>query len=355
MKYLVLVKLKSIALSSLILLVLIYATGVLLPGCKDDNANPSASYQQVNLVASVNGFGAAKIDTNLVNAWGIAIGPTGSLWISSNHKDRTTIYDRTGATLLPAVDVEEPTGVVYNNTTDFVIPSTGLASKFIYAGEGGKVFSWNSGTSTIEVADHSAEGAVYKGVALAQDGGANFLYIADFSQGKVTVLDKDFNPVTTKLFADPSIPAGFDPFNIQNIDGKLYVSYAKLDTTNDDIKGPGNGFVNIFNTDGTLVKRFASQGTLNSPWGMTKVPDGFNQGSGAILIGNFGDGRINIFSQDGEYKGQLKDGDTPIAIDGLWAIAFPSNGVPAGDQNVLFFAAGPSGEDQGLFGTLKLR
>jgi uncharacterized protein (TIGR03118 family) len=356
MKHLVFVNTKSIALSSLFLLVMLFATVGIMPGCKDDNANPSASYERINLVASTTGYGAARIDTNLVNAWGTAIGPTGSFWISSTEKDLTTVYDRNGATLLSPIDVDgEPTGVVYNGTTDFVIPSTTLASKFIYVGEEGSVHSWNSGTTTVKVADNSSSGAVYKGIAIAADGDANFLYIANFSEGEIEVLDKNFNYVTTKLFADPNIPAGFAPFNVQNIGGKLYVTYAKQGPDNDDVKGAGNGYVNIFNADGTLVKRFASQGTLNSPWGIAKAPDSFDQGSGAILIGNFGDGRINVFSKDGDYIGQLKDGSTPISIDGLWSLTFPSNGIPSGDQNQLFFTAGPDGEDQGLFGYIQLK
>ncbi len=360
MKKAEIVKPKVIDLSSLlfsIALIILFGFMMTLNSCKDDNANPSASYERVNLVASTSGYGAARVDTNLVNAWGTAIGPTGSFWISSTDKDMTTVYDRTGISLLAPIAVDgEPTGVVYNSTTDFSIPGTGLLSKFIYVGEEGTVQVWYAGIVTVKVADNSSDGAVYKGVTIANNGESNFLYIANFSEGEVEVLDKNFNYMTNMPFADPTIPAGFAPFNVQNIGGKLYVTYAKQDADKmDDVKGTGNGYVNVFNPNGTLVKRFASQGTLNSPWGMAQAPDGFNQGSGAILIGNFGDGHINIFSKDGEYLGQLKDGNTTISIDGLWSLTFPSNGVPAGDQNELFFTAGPSNESQGLFGYLKLR
>jgi len=356
MEKFVFVKLKTLP-PSLFYFLMLFLSATLLPGCKDENANPSASYEQVNLVASASGYGAARIDTNLVNAWGNAIGPTGSFWISSTEKDLTTVYDRNGATLLSPIEVEgEPTGVVYNGTPDFLIPSTSLASKFIYVGEEGTVQSWNSGSTTVEVADNSADGAVYKGIAIASDGDANFLYIANFSEGEIEVLDKNFNYVTTKQFEDPNIPVGFAPFNVQNIDGKLYVTYAKQSADKyDDVSGAGNGYVNIFNPNGSLVKRFASQGTLNSPWGIAKAPDDFDQAAGAILVGNFGDGRINMFSKDGEYLGQLKDGNTPITIEGLWSLTFPSNGIPAGDQNQLFFTAGPDDEEHGLFGYIHLR
>jgi len=343
----------------LLLLLLLWLTfSFVATSCnKDDNANPDDSYRQVGLVSNVNEYGVAHVDTNLVNAWGMAIGPTGSFWISSTEKDRTTIYDRSGVTLLPAIEIEgEPTGVVYNGTNDFVIPSTTMISKFIYVGEEGSVIAWSTGTTTMEVADNSADGAVYKGVTIGQDEGSNFLYIANFSEGEIEVLDKDFNYVDGKPFTDPGIPAGYAPFNVQNIDGKLYVTYA-LQTADkyDDVPGAGHGYVDIFNTDGTLVKRFASAGTLNSPWGIAKAPDGFDQGTGAILIGNFGDGRINVFNSNGDYQGQLKDGDTPITIEGLWSLVFPKDGIPAGDQNTLFFTAGPDDETHGLFGYIQLR
>lgn len=328
--------------------------------CKDDDddpVNPNANYEQVNLVASTSGYNAVNIDTNLVNAWGMAISPSGSFWISSTEKNRTTVYDRTGLTLLLPITVAgEPTGVASNTSVDFLIPGTALVSKYIYVGEEGSVQSWSTGDAAVEVVDHSASGAVFKGVDIAKDDSKNFLYIANFSQGKIEVLDKNFNPVNDKLFVDPNLPVGFAPFNIKNIDGKLYVMYAKQSADKyDAVSGAGNGFVSIFNTDGTFVKRFASQGALNSPWGIAKAPGDFDQGSNAILIGNFGDGRINVYSKDGEYKGQLENENIPITIDGLWALSFPSNGVPAGDQNQLFFTAGPDNEAEGLFGYIKLK
>jgi len=354
------IKIKSKIFSPLYASILMFLlmVGITLPSCKDDNAKPSPSYQQVNLVASTNAYGAVRIDTNLVNAWGLAIGPTGAFWISATDKDLTTVYDRSGTTLILPIAVDgEPTGVVYNSTLDFVIPSTGgLVSKFIYVGEEGTVQSWNSGIASIKVVDNSADHAVYKGVAMGVDGGANFLYIANFSENEIEVLDKNFIYVSTKPFIDPLLPIGFAPFNIKNIGGKLYVTYAKQSEDKyDDVPGAGNGYVSIFNTDGTFVKRFASGGTLNSPWGIAQAPGDFGQGSNAILVGNFGDGRINVFTKDGDYVGQLKDGDLPITIEGLWSLTFPANGVPAGDQNQLFFTAGPDNEDHGLFGYIQLR
>ncbi|MDB5228862.1 MAG: hypothetical protein JWN78_3055 [Bacteroidota bacterium] len=327
-------------------------------GCKkssdNNNTTTTTGYQEVKLVADT-AIGAARIDSNLNNAWGIAIGPTGYLWIASNHKNVSTVYDRNGATALAPVTVDgDPTGVIYNSTSDFG------ANKFIFAGEGGKVLAWSSGMSATTVADRSLLSAVYKGIAMASDpsdGNKNFIYLANFKGNRVDVFDKDFNLVLTKLFLDPTIPAGFAPFNIQNIDGKLYIAYAKqLGPDNeDDEKGAGNGYINIFNPNGTLVKRFASTGTLNSPWAITKAPDGFGLGSNMLLVGNFGDGRINVFDSSGVFQGQLKDGTNPISIDGLWALSFPVNGQPTGDQNQLFYTAGPYGEEHGLFGYIKKR
>lgn len=335
-------------------------------GCDDDNdinipPISNISYQQVDLVSNVSGYGTARIDANLSNAWGIAIGPTGAFWIASNHKGLTTIYDRNGVQLLDPVSIPfqgipntgSPTGVIYNNTSDFIIPINNEVSEFIFASEDGTLTAWKSGTSAILVADHSAT-AVYKGLAIASDGGSNFLYAANFKEGKIDVFDKSFNLINSKPFLDPNIPSGFAPFNIQNINGELYVTYAKQKGPDnvDDESGLGNGYVNIFNPNGTLVKRFASQGSLNSPWGVAKAPAGFGLGSNTILIGNFGDGHINAFD-NGKYLGQLnKDGD-PISIDGLWALEFPKNNVPSGDQNHLFFTAGPSDELNGLFGYIR--
>ena len=338
--------------------VVLFAFGMFFTSCKDDNnVDPNASYQQVNLVASASGYNAAKVDANLVNPWGVAVGPTGAFWISSTGSNSTMIYDRTGLSLLAPISVGgEPTGVVYNSSADFVIPSTTLVSKYIYVGEEGTIRSWSTGATSVEIANNSTGGAVYKGVAIGTDNGDNFIYVANFGEGKIDVWDKNFNSVTSKPFIDPNMPVGFAPFNVKNIDGKLFLTYAKQSPDKyDDVSGSGNGFVSIFNTDGTFVKRFASQGTLNSPWGIAEAPNDFDQGTNAILIGNFGDGRINVYTKDGAYKGQLKDGDTPITIEGLWSLTFPSNGNPVGDQYQLFFTAGPDNENDGLFGYIKLR
>jgi uncharacterized protein (TIGR03118 family) len=188
---------------------------------------------------------------------------------------------------------------------------------------------------------------------MANDGGSNFIYVTDFHNAKIDVFDNNFTFVTTKPFVDPGIPAGFAPFNIVNIGGQLFVTYAKqlAPDNHDDQAGPGNGYVDIYTPGGLLVKRFVTQGMLNSPWGIAQAPAGFGQVANAILIGNFADGNINVYDVNGTYKGKLMHGGTAISIPGLWAITF-DNIAPA-DPNQLYFTAGPNSEAHGLFGYLK--
>jgi len=318
-------------------------------------------YEVVKLVGDTDGLGTAITDPNLKNAWGIAISSSGGIWISSNHKGLSVIYDRNGNIITQPVAVPSqgsrnggaPSGVIFNPTTDFLMPADGSVSKLLFAGEDGTISAWGSGDSAVMVASRASDGAVYKGIAMASDGGANFLYLANFKGQKVDVFDGNFHLVTNKPFADPSIPAGFGPFNIMNFNGQLFVTYAKLKPPDnmDDQKGPGNGFVDIFNPDGTLVRRFYSQGVLNSPWGMAIAPVGFGQGDQVFLIANFGDGLINEFNSNGDWIRQLRsDFGGSVHIDGLWAIMFPVNNQPPGDPNQMFFTAGPAGESHGLFG-----
>jgi uncharacterized protein (TIGR03118 family) len=341
---------------------------IMTAGCKKssyDNTTtytaPGVSYLQVNLVSDTAGFGAGRMDANLLNAWGIAIDPTGRLWIAANHSGSTLIYDNSGNQLMTPVNIPlgavrngaSPDGVIYNSTADFQISGKG-ASQLIYATEDGILAAWNAGAgaSTITVADRSAAGAVYKGIAMATDGGANFIYATDFHNAKVDVFDNTFTYVTTKPFLDPAIPAGFAPFNIMNIGGQLYVTYAKqlAPDNHDDQAGPGNGYVDIFTPGGILVKRFVTQGYLNSPWGIAQAPAAFGQKSGAILIGNFGDGNINVYDANGNYLSKLMYNGNVIRIPGLWAISF-DNVAPA-NPNWLYFTAGPNQEAHGLFGYL---
>jgi uncharacterized protein (TIGR03118 family) len=327
-------------------------------------------YQQFNLVSDQPGL-AQVLDPNLVNAWGIALPPTGgAFWISDNHTGVTTLYSGAvngGPFINNGVAVSVPggalTGQVFNGTGDFIIHA-GTASGpalFIFASASGQITGWNpvvpgpGFSKQAEIAFTATDGAIFTGITLASNGTANFLYAADFHNGTIDVFDHNFQP--TRLsgsFTDSDLPAGFAPFNIQYLGGKLYVTYAKPDAAKQaNVPGAGNGFVDVFDTSGNLVMRLGSGGALDSPWGLALAPADFGAFSNALLVGNFGDGRINAFDpQSGHFLGQLDGLDgNPLAIDGLWGLSF-GNGVTAGGTNVLYFAAGPAHETHGLFGAL---
>lgn len=328
----------------------------------------STNYDQVNLISDVEEYNPKTIDPNLVNAWGIAFGPTGGIWVSAAETSVSTIYGQEGNILRPPVHIpfgtEEanPTGQVFNPTTSFVIPSTGQVSKFIFVTENGTIAAWASGNTAVTVADRSADGAVYKGVTLVNNDGMWFIYATDFHNGKVDMFDHNFAFIGNNMFSDPTIPTGFAPFNIREIGGRVFVTYAKqLGPENkDDEAGPGNGYVNIFNAGGTLKSRFASQGTLNSPWAIEILK--FNNGFAiapelplaqqTILIGNFGDGHINAFDGTGMPLGQLQSNGSPIEIEGLWALSYPpqQNTAYMEARNRIYFTSGPDEEEHGLFG-----
>jgi len=331
-----------------------------LAACSDNTMTsvPAREYLETRLVADTAGLGAASIDTSLKNPWGMAFGPTGMLWVSDNHSGASTLYDTTGAKSALVVAVPSsggaaggaPSGIVFNPTTDFVIPGSSKAL-FIFAGEDGVISAWNTSTGNATlVADRSANGAVYKGLALAANGGANFLFATDFKQNGVDVFDATFHFV--KSFTDSTVPAGYAPFGIRAIGNQLYVTFAKqlAPDNQDDEPGPGNGYVDVFNADGTLAKRLATRGTLNSPWGVVAAPAGFGGFSRDLLVGNFGDGRIGAYDPTtGGFIDVLRDGTgNPIVIDGLWGLTFG----PGADSTTLFFAAGPDGEAHGLLGKL---
>jgi len=328
-------------------------------------STPMSSFTQTNLVADTLGFNAARVDANLVNPWGMSVNTSaGIIWISSNHGGSSVVYDSLGNQKLAPVIIPTaaagvppgaPSGQVFNTTTGFM--TGGSPAKFIFVTEDGTISAWNSGTSATVMVDSSAHGAVYKGVELAANGTSSYLYVANFEQKRVDVYDETFTYKTGFAFNDPGIPSNYGPFNIKLIGTQLYVVYAQLQPppSMDDQKGPGFGYISIFNTDGTFVKRFASNGTLNSPWGIVQAPSTFGTFANDIIVGNFGDGNINVFDSNGNYKGQLEDSNGKIiSIDGLWGLMFPVNGQPAVNANRLYFTAGPDDENQGLFGYLTI-
>ena len=328
-------------------------------------------YQITNLVSNQGGV-ADHTDTNLVNAWGIAFNPNAVVWVADNGTGVATLYDGTGTPQALKVTIpppalgsppSAPTGIVFNSSSDFVVSNgvTSAPALFIFATEEGTISGWSPGvdaTNAILMVDNPASGAIYKGITLAGNGTAHFLYATDFHNGKVDVFDSSFQPADVPgRFSDPRIPAGFAPFGIQNLNGDIYVTYAKQDADKvDDVKGKGLGFVNVFDSNGNLIRRVASRGKLNAPWGLAMAPASFGKFRNRLLVGNFGDGRIHAFDlATGEDVGTLKqDRGKAVFIDGLWGLSF-GNGVKDQPTDVLFFTAGPNDEANGVYGFIEPR
>jgi len=342
--------------------------GWVLAACLTGSAF-AQKYVQINLVSDIPGT-AVVTDKNLVNAWGIANGPTSPFWINDNGTGLSTLYAKDGTPIsqLRSVRVppphgspgpSTPTGIVFNGTSDFTISGNGVTvpSVFIFATEDGTISGWNPQVALrrAELAvDNSGIGAIYKGLAFAHTSTGNFIYAANFFDGSIEMYDSNFQLV--KTFTDITLPPGYAPFGIQRIGSFLYVTFAKQDADKkDDAPGSGHGFVDIFNFQGHMVKRFASGGVLNSPWGLAKAPANFGKFSGDILVGNFGNGHINAFDPvTGAFVGALRGVNNQIiSIDGLWALTF-GNGGSTGPRNAVFFTAGPEDESHGLFGVLEI-
>ena len=341
------------------------------------DAQTSGLYAQRSLVSDLPNVARLQ-DPNLVNAWGLSHSPTGPWEVSDNGTGLATRYKSNGVGVPPVVTVPlpggvpgaAPTGNIFNSTSDFVVTegSASGPSQFVFATEDGTISGWNPDvdlTHAIIAVDRSNVrqgkllGAVYKGLAMGQNSSGNFLFATDFRFGTVEMFDGGFALV--KSFTDLALASDcplrgqcFAPFGIQNIGGNLYVSFALQNAVHhDDVSGAGNGFVDVFDTNGNLMQRFASHGTLNSPWGLALAPANFGAFSRDVLVGNFGDGRINAFAPNGTFLGQLQNQNGhPIAINGLWGLVF-GNGALAGDTNTLFFASGLNDEADGLFGSIE--
>ena len=307
---------------------------------------------------------APVTDASLVNGWGLSAGPTTPWWTSNNGTNSSTLYNGSGVKQALTVSVPGgPTGTVFNGSAaDFVVNQAGKsgAARFLFSTEGGTILGWSptvNANTAIPGVDRSSTGAIYKGLTTMSDR----LYATDFHNGRVDVFDATLNPVTTATFKDPKLPAGYAPFGIQALNGSIFVTYAKQDAAKkDEVAGNGNGYVDQFTPDGAFVARVAPGGRKNAPsnapWGLALAPSSFGVFSGDVLVGNFGNGRISAYKDLGGgkwvYKGQLRRGDqTLITIDGLWAIAF-GNGAAGGPTTSLYFAAGPSDESHGLFGSI---
>src|SRR2546421_2306129 len=310
------------------------------------------SYSWKNLQSDIPGV-AAHTDPNLVNPWGMAANSSGStIWVSDNGTGVSTLYkqDGTAQPLIVTIPASaknkgggNPTGIVFNGTSFFKVSKNGNSqpARFIFASEDGSISGWNpnvDGTNAVIAVDNSKNKAVYKGATLGVANGHNFLYVTNFFSGHVETYNENFQQVNPNAFGDPNLPAGYAPFGIQNLNGRIYVTYALQDKKkHDDVHGPGNGFVNVFDTSGNLIKRLVSNGKLNSPWGLALV-------NGELWIGNFGDGKINNYDPaTGAFLETISQADgTPLQLEGLWAL------LPLGDG--VYFTAGIADEQHGLFG-----
>ncbi len=343
--------------------VLIVIGAILTLGATGAGASGTlVAYNLYPLVSDGTAVAAPLADASLINGWGLSATATSPWWTANNKANNSTLYTGTGSKNATVVAVAGgPTGTVANpSTTDFAVSqgSVSGASRFLFDTLGGQILGWTptvNATNAVVAVDNSTGGAVYTGLATANDR----LYAADFHNARVDSFDASFKPLGLP-FKDPNIAKGWAPFGIQALGGNIYVTYAQQDGSKKTaVPGGGNGYVDEFTPDGTLVARVASKGKptapLNAPWGLAMAPANFGAYSGDLLVGNFGNGRISAYqlrSTDNKwvYKGQVRVASgAPITIDGLWAIAF-GNGASAGPTNNLYFASGPTGGTHGLFG-----
>lgn len=311
-------------------------------------------YEVTPLVSDLSNV-ASHTDPNLINSWGLFFVPNGNFWVADNGSNLSTLYQPDGSIVNFVINVASATTGAKLNTSTFnffIMKGANQApAQFLFDTEEGKILGFNKSldpTNAIVAVDNSSTGAVYKGLEITSNCCQNaFLFATDFHNAKIDVFNSAFN--LAGIIKDFTIPSGYAPFNVRNLNGLLYVTYAKQKgpDNHDDDPGIGHGFVDVFTISGALKQRLISQGNLNSPWGLAIAPSNFGEFSGALLVGNFGDGKINCYDpSSGQFLGQLADlTGSPIVIDGLWALEFSFNGT-------LYFSSGPNGENDGLVGTI---
>lgn len=314
----------------------------LLPG------TARAGYVQTNLVSDISGD-AAVTDPNLLNPWGISFSPTSPLWVSDEAANVATLYSSAGVINSRVVTVPGgPTGQVFNSAGTGNFLDGGTASSFIFATLGGSIYAWNSGNGTTAQLEASTAGASFTGLALDNNGSGNFLYAANDTAGTggIDVFNASFNAVVPSgTFVDPNLPAGYEPYNIQAINGQLYVEYTNTAAP----RTLGSGAVDVFDANGNFIQRLITGGQLDDPWGIVMAPANFGSYSNDLLVGNFGNGEINAFNPTtGAYLGTLDGpGGTPLVNQDLWALA-----VTPTNPNAVYFTAGINGQKDGLFGDI---
>jgi uncharacterized protein (TIGR03118 family) len=373
-------------------------------GCRKSNVNDRdlRDFNVVNLVANTAEYHPRTwIDPTLINGFGIAWSSSANAiaWVNSVGGHVSELYNSEGVLARAPVNIPSPTdtigglpcGIVFSGGKGFTLPNGPAA--FIFSGFDGVLSAWNPGLGNNARRINHVPNALtsYTGLAIGASGGHNYIYGANFGERKIDVWDTAFRPVAMS-FKDPYLPSGYSPYNIQAVGDYLFVIYGELATSGPlkghGIAGAGKGFVSVFGTDGSFIRRFASRGTLNLPWGVTMAPGSFledqdlddegenqggyesksagnsngNSGSGngghghhdpkdpVILVGNFGDGHINVYTQDGKYIGQLQSHKHTIVIEGLWALTFPPSTATSIDPARLYFSAGPDSEADGVFG-----
>jgi len=321
----------------------------------------SAQFSATNLVTNDPMAHAAQItDPGLINAWGMAYSPTSPFWVSANGNGTAELFavnPVTQATTKQGLTVTIPgdgtvTGEVFNSNAAAAFGG----DLFMFVSEDGTISGWRGALgTTAETLQTGSAANVYKGVAFGTTGGNGYLYAANFRTGAIDVeKGSAAAPALTGNFTDPLLPSGFAPFNIQNLGGTLYVTYAQQDgAKHDEVPGLGLGLVDSYDLQGHLLGRVATGGTLNAPWGLAIAPSSFGAMAGALLVGNFGDGFINAYNLTTHaFLGQVQAmGGGALQIDGLWALA-PGNGGNGGSNALLYFTAGPDDESNGLFGVL---
>jgi uncharacterized protein (TIGR03118 family) len=307
------------------------------------------------------------MDPNLVNAWGLSRSSGSPWWISDNGTGLSTLYDNTGAivplvvTIPPPMNGQPPsapTGTSYNFTKAFTL-KPGKPSIFLFVTEDGTIAGWNPAvnpTTAVIKVDNSQQGAIYKGMAIAQVHSITRLYATNFASGKVEIYDNKFQPVTIAgAFHDSKLPANYAPFGIQNVGGNIVVTFAhRAPGSEDEDHGTGLGYVDVFDMNGALLLRLEHGPSMNAPWGIALAPGDFGVFSHHFLIGNFGNGKIHAFnSVSGKFEGTLLNPDgTQLSIDGLWALSFGGDGARNGLATELYFTAGPNDESNGLYGKI---